>query len=123
MKSPAQFRTPYAARLRGVAAAGAIYDPTDDLAKTLHRQARALEAAVRVGADVVTSLLIGECRKTLTTMAAEARLLNAEPNPERLDPSGQMLDAVCLDARAALNRLAGMIRNNDPNPNDPEASR
>lgn len=93
---------PYAQRLRGVATAAALACPNDAKAKSLKTTAVALEATVRVGANRSTLQLIDRARRDVSAIQSFA-----EP---------ELVDAFRDDAREALNRLAGMVRRNDPDP-------
>lgn len=99
-------RLPYAQRLRGVAAAASLALPTSVPAKRLKASTAALEAAVKVGAD----------RSAIELLAAVRRDLHGLPV---IDGPGYVRDlsaALQADGREAANRLAGMIRRNDPDP-------
>jgi len=102
-------QTRYAVRLRHLASSARLVDPGVKPYVALHDQARALEAAVRAEAPEMAGHLIGECRRTLAGIRATS--------------TGDPFEAaVVADGRAALNRLANMIRCNDPDPLDPPAT-
>lgn len=103
MKPVQDHRLPYARRLNGIARAAVTLLPADDKAKALRVTASALEASVKVGADRTTMQLIGRARRQITAFAS-------------IEES-DLAEALRDDAREALNRLAGMIRRNDPDPN------
>lgn len=108
MKSPVIAQTRYAVKLRHIAASARIVDPGMKPYGALYDQGRALEAAVRAEAEDMPRLLIGRCRATLVEL--------------RATPTGDEFEAaVVADGRAALNRLANLIRCNDPDPLDPPA--
>lgn len=108
MKSMMQAQVRYATRVRQVAAAARIVDPGMKPYGELYDRARALESAVRGEAPEMTRLLIGRCRATLVELRATST-------------GDEFEAAVVADGRAALNRLANLIRCNDPDPLDPPA--
>ncbi len=109
MKSAVAAQVRYAVKIRQLAAAARIIDPGMKPYGELYDQGRALEAAVRGEAEEMTVLLIGRCRATLVALRATS--------------TGDPFEAaVVADGRAALNRLANLIRCNDPDPLDPPAT-
>lgn len=109
-RTPAQTRTPYATRLLGCCRAGVLAAPGVTQYDELARQARALEAAVKAGADRTALVLIAACRDGLAAVEST------------LPPDDALGAALAADGREALNRLANMIRVNDPDPSPPPST-
>lgn len=102
-----QYHARYSGRLAQIGRVAVTALPASEHAKMLRRESLALDAAVKAEAPEIVTVLIANCRRTISRINA-ATLAD--------DPDTDLKGAIVIDGRAALNRLANMIRNNDPSP-------
>ena len=95
---------PYATKVALLALAAKVYHPEDKYVARLNVKAQALVLVVKGGGWAATAETIARIRRDL----------------DALPVADDLARALRDDTRAALNRLAGMIRNGDPNPAEPK---
>ena len=102
-RSREQVLAPYAEKVALLARAARLYHPGDKAIIRLNVKAQALVLMVKGGGQASVPETIARIRRDLTTY----------------EPEDALARDLRDDIRAALNRLSGMIRSNDPNPKDP----
>lgn len=111
MYDPIKAQLRWTTKLKHVAAAGRAVFPKDEQVADLARNANALHYAIAGGAPDTAEVLIARCRNAVTRVRAVD-----DASVEDL----AFVDAWKADARKALNRVANMIRRNDPDPSEPK---